>query len=98
MEQLEPVGSTLDKLLVQSPTAAAVIIVVALFLAALWKIMQLFKDMLQVKDGTIKRIVDDYMKASREQREETGKLREIIGANSEIINRCISKLNQLTPR
>lgn len=60
-----------------SPVVAAIIIIVVLFLRAL-------KD----RDSTITDVCKDFADATREQTEESKKLREVLGAHSEVIRRC----------
>lgn len=69
------------KLVGSSPALVAFIIVTVLFLRALGK-----------RDDTIKDIAKDFANASRLQTEESKKLRETLGANSEIIKQCQTAL------
>ena len=67
----------LKELVGSSPALVAFIIVSVLFLRAL-----------RSRDVTIETIAKDFANTSRLQTEESKKLRETIGANSEIIKQC----------
>lgn len=71
----------LKELVVGSPAVVAVIVVVVLFLRAS-----------KERDATMKEISKDFTDASREHTEESKKLRETLGVNSEILKQCQEKL------
>lgn len=75
----------LREVAVEFPSLVGIIIVVWMFLRAL-----------QTRDVAIKEIVEKFAKASSEQTEEMKRLREVVGANSEVIKRCTGHLNQIT--
>ncbi|KKN24883.1 hypothetical protein LCGC14_0890330 [marine sediment metagenome] len=75
----------IKELAVSSPGVVAVIVVVILFLRAL-----------RERDSTIKDIASDFANASRAQTEESKKLREAIGVNSEIIKQCQQRYEKLS--
>ena len=72
----------IKELVVSVPAVVGIIIVVMLFLRAL-----------RDRDVTIKDIANDFASASREHTEESKKLREALGVNSEIIKQCQQKLS-----
>lgn len=69
--------TVIPELVGNSPVVAAIIVIVILFLRAL-------KD----RDKTITDVCKDFADATREQTEESKKLREVLGAHSEVIRRC----------
>lgn len=71
----------LKELVVGSPAVVAVIVVVVLFLRAS-----------KERDATIKDIANDFADASREHTQESKKLCEALGVNSEILKQCQEKL------
>lgn len=71
----------LGEMVAGSPSLVGVIIVAWMFLRALAK-----------RDDTIKDIAEMFSNTTRENVEEAKSLKEVIGANSEIIKQCTDEL------